>query len=415
MITTIKPADVERPNKLPEGWKWIPLGSPNVSEIIMGQSPPSTSYNSIGQGLPFFQGKAEFGDLYPNPVKWCTKPQKIANPGDVLISVRAPVGPTNLVKEKCCIGRGLAAIRSTKNILTQYLLYFLRSFEVELSTQGRGSTFASISKTDLSTVSLPIPFPDNPIHSLNIQGRIVARIEALLAEVRESRSLIAQIRRDQERIIYAALEEVFTEIVSTHQLEQLKNHVLHLTSGSRSWSKYASPTNIGSLFIRVGNVGFSRMDLSEIEWLNLPTNLGEAERSKVASGDVLVTITGTIGRCCVVPKNIGEAYVNQHVALLRLKQSLEPRYLMWFILSPSGGATQTAKMQYGQTKPGLSLTNVRNLSLPVPEKSVQRQVVAYLDSIQHEVDKMLILLNRDAELLAQLEQTILEQAFRGEL
>ena len=76
-----------------------------VAEIIMGQSPPSSTYNERGEGLPFFQGKAEFGELYPTPIKYCTSPTRIAEAGDVLIPVRAPVGNINLAKEKSGIGR----------------------------------------------------------------------------------------------------------------------------------------------------------------------------------------------------------------------------------------------------------------------------------------------------------------------
>jgi len=81
-----------------------------IVDIVMGQSPSSTTYNMEGNGIPFFQGKAEFGKLYPRINKFCHSPLKVANRDDILISVRAPVGPTNLAPEKCCIGRGLAVV-----------------------------------------------------------------------------------------------------------------------------------------------------------------------------------------------------------------------------------------------------------------------------------------------------------------
>ena len=94
---------------LPKGWKIVKLG--DLCDIVMGQSPPSSTYNSDGIGLPFFQGKAEFTELYPLTKKWCSEPKKIAELNDILLSVRAPVGDTNIANQKCCIGRGLAAIR----------------------------------------------------------------------------------------------------------------------------------------------------------------------------------------------------------------------------------------------------------------------------------------------------------------
>ena len=109
----------ERDN-IPKHWQLKKLGE--VCQIIMGQSPPSTTYNKNGIGLPFFQGKAEFTELYPIAEKWCNAPNKIAEPNDILLSVRAPVGTTNIANIKCCIGRGLAAIRYDNY---KYVFYFI--------------------------------------------------------------------------------------------------------------------------------------------------------------------------------------------------------------------------------------------------------------------------------------------------
>lgn len=94
---------------LPAGWRWVRLG--DIADIIAGQSPPGETYRKKPEGLPFFQGKADFGLVHPSAATWCVAPIKIARIGDILISVRAPVGPTNIADQECCIGRGLAAIR----------------------------------------------------------------------------------------------------------------------------------------------------------------------------------------------------------------------------------------------------------------------------------------------------------------
>ena len=86
---------------LPDNWINTTLG--NIAQLIMGQSPPGSTYNTKQKGMPFFQGKAEFGALYPVAEKWCTEPLKIAESGDVLMSVRAPVGSVNFADQKCCI------------------------------------------------------------------------------------------------------------------------------------------------------------------------------------------------------------------------------------------------------------------------------------------------------------------------
>ncbi len=100
---------MEEKRKLPGGWRWVRLGQ--ICEIIAGQSPPGETYRESPEGLPFFQGKADYGLRHPVARCWCVAPTKIALPGDILISVRAPVGPTNVADVECCIGRGLGAIR----------------------------------------------------------------------------------------------------------------------------------------------------------------------------------------------------------------------------------------------------------------------------------------------------------------
>lgn len=155
-----------------------------LSEVIMGQSPPGETYNVKGLGLPFFQGKAEFGDVYPRALKWCDKPIKIAKADDILISVRAPVGSTNIATETCCIGRGLAAIRVNPDLLDRdYLWYFLRASEPYLISKGQGSTFASINASELCVLEIPV-------RDLNSQRRTVKKLKAQLAEVETARNAL---------------------------------------------------------------------------------------------------------------------------------------------------------------------------------------------------------------------------------
>lgn len=157
---------------LPKGWEWTTLQ--DISDIILGQSPPSSTYNFDGEGLPFFQGKAEFGKLYPTIKKWCSEPKKISEKGDVLISVRAPVGPTNLSNEQCCIGRGLAAIRGKEIVLNRFILYYLRSIEKDWDKKSTGTTFKAITGSVLRNNLIPLP-------PLNEQRRIVEKIESILS------------------------------------------------------------------------------------------------------------------------------------------------------------------------------------------------------------------------------------------
>jgi len=123
----------------------------------MGQSPPGETYNKERIGLPFFQGKKDFGILYPEAKVWCSAPKIVAEPNDILICVRAPVGPTNIAKERCCIGRGLAALRCKDGLSYRYLIWVLRNFEKKISSEGAGSVFDAIGKDDITSIKFPLP------------------------------------------------------------------------------------------------------------------------------------------------------------------------------------------------------------------------------------------------------------------
>jgi len=144
-----------------------------VAEIIMGQSPPSSTYNTKRNGLPFLQGKFEFGEIYPVPIKFCSQPLRIAKKNDVLLSVRAPVGPVNLAPSECCIGRGLSAIRAKAEKLDQlFLFYFMKLNEERMSLLGCGSTFNAIGRDHIEKIKISLP-------SLQTQRQIVAKLQSV--------------------------------------------------------------------------------------------------------------------------------------------------------------------------------------------------------------------------------------------
>jgi type I restriction enzyme S subunit len=177
----------------------------DLCEIIMGQSPSSDTYNSSGSGLPFFQGKSEFGEIYPTAVVWCSSPKKIAEPGDILISVRAPVGPTNLVKEKCCIGRGLAAIRPNFEKLDRDFLWLqLQYLEEILVKKGQGSTFEAISTKDLRNLDIYAP-------ALELQKQIASELIGQLSEIKKAKDSVEVLLDELNLIPKKILVRVFTK------------------------------------------------------------------------------------------------------------------------------------------------------------------------------------------------------------
>ena len=141
--------------KIPEGWR---VGTLNeIADITMGQSPQGASYNENAVGTVFYQGRAEFTDRFPSRRLFTTEPKRMANAGDVLLSVRAPVGDLNIANEPCCIGRGLAAIHA-KNGFASFIFYTMQALKTELEKyNGEGTVFGCINKDSLSSQKVIIP------------------------------------------------------------------------------------------------------------------------------------------------------------------------------------------------------------------------------------------------------------------
>lgn len=136
------------------GWSTANLG--DVARINMGQSPPSSTINEVGEGIPFIQGNAEFGSRYPMPVRFCTEPKKCASSGDILLSVRAPVGALNIATCQLGIGRGIAAI-TAKSIDARFLWYVLAQQIPILARVSQGSTFLAVKRADIQRLIVPVP------------------------------------------------------------------------------------------------------------------------------------------------------------------------------------------------------------------------------------------------------------------
>lgn len=132
----------------------------DIADITMGQSPSGSSYNEDGNGEVFYQGRAEFGYRFPTRRLYTTEPKRIAEAGDVLLSVRAPVGDLNVAYERCCIGRGLGAIHS-RNGYQSFVLYTMFALRPQLDVfNGEGTVFGSINRNALNDMAIEIPSND---------------------------------------------------------------------------------------------------------------------------------------------------------------------------------------------------------------------------------------------------------------
>ena len=168
--------------EIPEGWKTMSLGE--CYNLTMGQSPPGNTYNDQNDGLPFFQGRTDFGVRFPENRKFCTAPTRIAQPGDTLVSVRAPVGDINMAWERCCIGRGVAALRH-KSGSSSFTYYSILAVQNKISLyEHTGTVFGAINRKQFEELTTLEPEPDL-INAFDVYATPVAiRIRSNVSESR---------------------------------------------------------------------------------------------------------------------------------------------------------------------------------------------------------------------------------------
>lgn len=174
------------PENLPAGWRYGSLS--DIATITMGQSPSGETLNKKGNGYLFYQGCSDFGIRFVAPRVFTTAPTKYAEPFDILMSVRAPVGSLNITKEKCCIGRGLAAIRA-KQGEQSFVLYTLKNQSLAFTiADDDGSVFGSINKDGINSLSIILP-PDTVINEFN---KNVSQIDDLIVQYESEINLLTK-------------------------------------------------------------------------------------------------------------------------------------------------------------------------------------------------------------------------------
>ena len=345
-----------------------PLGE--VATIVAGQSPPGSTYNDDCLGLPFFQGKADFGEIYPVARKWCVTPKKIAEAGDILISIRAPVGPTNIAKERCCIGRGLAAIRPYERVaLRDFVHWAIRNSEAKLIAKGQGSTFMAISQKDLKGLSIPVPSLDEQRRIVRILNR-AARIERLRAEARES--LIS---------FSAAL---FIEMFGNPSENPMGWEIMRLGSICRI---------VGGGTPRRGNDAYFGGDIlwatpTDVTALNgilidktaetiTDVGLKESSARLVPAGAVLMTSRATIGYTAIAARPMA---TNQGFANLICGDLLSPEYISSLLRNRR---EELIDLAAGTTFKEIPKSTLKNLRIPVPPLETQNKFKGILHRAAH--------------------------------
>lgn len=369
----------------------------DFADVIMGQSPPSTSYNFEGDGLPFFQGKAEFESTYPRVKKWCNSPTKLAEQGDVLLSVRAPVGPTNVCPEKSCIGRGLAAIRPKKNKSdTFFLLYYLRFIENQLANRGKGSTFASINREDVETIKIPDVDYDNQRFIV----KLLSKAEFIIEKRRQT------LRLADEFLKSAFLEMFGDPVNNSKNLKLVKFETLgKIERGKSKHRPRNAPELLGGPYplIQTGNVANSSGYIKS--YTQTYSEVGLKQSRMWPSGTLCITIAANIGKTGIMTF---DACFPDSVVGFTPNEKTCVEYVQYWMSFLQKGLEQSAPES---AQKNINLAILRRLNVPLPSTEKQQK---FADLVQ-KVEKYKEKLKQSEAQMQNLFNSFMQRAFKGEL
>jgi type I restriction enzyme S subunit len=354
--------------RLPASWRWATFGetaavASNLVDPIdypaMAHIAPNHIESGTGRLLPYAT-IAEDG---------VTSPKHLFRANQILYSKIRP----NLAKAVHVDFSGLCSADMypiDTSLNPRYLLRWMLSpsfTTAAIRHQGR-NLLPKINVRELA--SLPVPVP--PLAEQERLAKVLDQADELQAKRQQTILHLDELARS----IFIDMFEYSNDM----NRAPLGNVLTFVTSGGRGWARYYS--NSGARFIRSLDVQMNKILSDSAVFVNAPDN-AEAKRTKVATGDVLLTITGSlIGRVAPVTPDLNGSYISQHVSILRPDQHvILPEFLSFFLSLPSGGQRQIARAQYGQTKPGLNFKQIRDFEIPIPDFGLQREFVNRLKSL----------------------------------
>lgn len=342
-----------------------------VCSIKMGQSPASDSYNDNGEGVPFFQGNADFGERYPVARKWCSAPMKMAEPEDILISVRAPIGALNYAKEECCIGRGLAALTPNKSkILPEYMFWLLKGKNAELNSKGTGSTFKAIGRKVLEEILVPdIGMEQQMEYAVNLE-----KINGII-------QLRKQDLQKLDDLIKSRFIELFGDPVANDKnwpIEELDSICSAIVDCPHSTPSYTAE-NTGYMCIRSSIVKKNHILWDEIEYIPEHEYRQRILRKKPEKGDIIYTREGAIlGIAAMIDRNCNVALGQRSMLLSPNNSICLPQFLSVamnydsFLRKALGGIS-------GSASPHINVGDIKAFAIILPPIALQEQFVTFVE------------------------------------
>lgn len=418
---------------LPEGWEWVPL-EVLCSDIVGGGTPKRARDEYYGGDIlwvtpsdldandPCREIFSSRNKLTPLGLK--SSSAKLVPAETILFSSRATIGKIAIAGVPLCTNQGFANLICSDLLDNHYLAWCLYTLTDEIKKLAGSTTYLEVSRGNLRRFKIPFPFPSSTTRSLETQRRLATRIEALMAEVKRARTIIEQMRNDAARLIHAALREVFPRSEKAlpqgwqlRTIEDIKPSDRSPVQTGPFGAQLKSDEFVGTGIpvVAIGNVQWGKLDTNQLNYVT-PVKAKQLSRYKLQAGDILFTRMGTVGRSCVVPTFADGWLMTYH--LIRVSVNPEkaiPEFVAYCFHGANIVEDQIREKGRGATREGVNSQILRELRLPLPQLTQQKQIVAYLNSIQSGIHEMQHRLDQKDKLIDQLEQSILARAFRGKL
>lgn len=392
---------------IPEEWDIKQLS--DISEVIMGQSPDSDTYNDDGDGIPFFQGKTEFGRISPIVRKWCTKPTKIAKPLDILISVRAPVGEVNINIDEACIGRGLAAIRE-RNSNYKFIFYYIQSIKEKLNSSAQGSTFTAINSGDLKQLKAIVP-------PLKEQQKIAEILSTVDSQIDDTDKLIEKTKELKKGLMQRLLTKgighrsfKMTEIGEIPVEWEIRNNFINIFSGFGF--KLNEYVDDGIPLVRINNVTHGKI-LNE-DWRYLPNSYRDIYKEyMLKKGDILLALNRPItrGKLKICVLNMESSILYQRVGKLVMDESLYYPIFFYYYIQSSIFMKKLEAGLVGSDQPYIKNSEFKEMKFAIPSIEEQKQIAKILMSVDIQIEKYE---NKKGK-LEELKKGLMQQLLTGKI
>lgn len=383
------------------GWQLKQIGA--LCEVIAGQSPEGKFYNTDGRGMPFYQGKKDFGEKFiEDPTTWTTQATKIARDGDILMSVRAPVGPVNFATDEICIGRGLAAIRTKAELNRDFLFYQLLHLQPEIAGK-EGAVFASISKSEIE--ALPIAFAPLPE-----QQRIVGILDEAFEGIATAEANAEKNLQNARALFESHFQSVFTERGRGWAEKPLSSLCSLFVDSAHRTPKYRAE---GIPALRPRDVVNGKLTLTEAARVSEEEYEIQSRRHRPAPGDIVYSRELSYGWAVVLPEE-PLICLSQGMCLFRPIPNLDSTFLLYVLNSPFG-REQALRAAVGAAHPHINLGDIKAYEIPFPSLSEQKRISRQLDAMVAETERLESIYQQKLAALGALKKSLLHQAFTGQL